>query len=182
MNESIRGIFALVCAQNAAHTWAPGGELQPLCQRCTGFYTGSAIALLLLIWFLPKPDTRFRWAHAALVLAMTPFGFHLVPQGELLRTASGFWFGFGVVGLLWLLPGQWFSKTLHPGIGFRHLYWGTPFLLLLPVLAARGGRTAGRILPWIALAGLVGLAGLVLADIVIICFWLFSVPRRAREG
>jgi len=182
MIESLQEIFSMVCAQNSAHTWAPGGELLPLCQRCTGFYTGAALALALLLVFRPKPDGRFRQLHLALVLAMTPFGFHLVPQEELLRTVSGYWFGFGVVGLLWLLPARRFFPRLKTSGVLLPLCWGAPGLVLLPVMASRGGHAAALLLSWLAAAGWLGLAGLVLANTAVACSWCLRAPRLAREG
>jgi uncharacterized membrane protein len=179
----IREVFSLVCAQNAAHTWAPGGQMLPLCQRCTGFYTGAAIALALLILFRPLPRARFRWIHFLLVLAMTPFGFHLIAQGEILRTASGQWFGFGVAGLLWLLPSRLPAlKANTTAGGAVHFLLGMTSMFLLPPFALWGGTAAAIVIPWIALTGLLAIAGLALANLWTVFSWIVAPRREARNG
>jgi uncharacterized membrane protein len=176
--------FSLVCGQNPAHTWAPGGELLPVCQRCTGLYVGAAMALLLLLWFRPLANARYCWFHGLLLLLMAPFGFHLVPQDEVLRTMSGQWFGFGVVGLLWLLPGgKFFRKPARrPRSGKIHLIIGATSLVLLPVFARWGGTLAAKSLPWLALAGLAVVAGLLAANMIIFFADLFAWLRRQAGG
>jgi uncharacterized membrane protein len=176
MSGFFERLFSWVCAQNAAHCWAPGGELLPMCQRCTGFYAGAAIALALILWFRPRMDARYRWLHTALVLAMTPFGFHLVPHGAVIRTLSGQWFGFGVVGLLWLLPGQCSaSRAGRAGADPRlHLILGLASLILLPAFACWGGILAATLLPWVALAGLMVLVGLLVTDLVLLSAWFLG--------
>ena len=47
MLEFLHPIFSWVCGQNLAHSWSPGGELLPCCQRCTGVYVGAFVAALL---------------------------------------------------------------------------------------------------------------------------------------
>ncbi len=176
MNGFMRQIFSFVCGQNVAHTWAPGGVLLPLCQRCTGFYVGAAISLILLLVFRPPLNGRYRWFHVALVLGMTPFGFHLVPHGAVLRTVSGQWFGFGVVGLLWLLPGLRSGDKQGRAASSRglHLLLGLTSVILLPAFACWGGAFAAMFVPWIAFAGLTALAVLLLADISIFFSWIFA--------
>ncbi|MDO8544549.1 MAG: DUF2085 domain-containing protein [Opitutaceae bacterium] len=98
-------LFSFVCGQNPSHTWAPGGELLPCCERCTGLYAGAAIALLLQFVLRMRPTARFLQLHGLLLMMMIPLGFHWVAHGALVRTGSGLFFGFGVVSLLWLLPG-----------------------------------------------------------------------------
>jgi uncharacterized membrane protein len=180
MSGFMEEIFSLVCGQNPAHTWAPGGELLPLCQRCTGFYVGAALALILLLRFRPIQDVRYRWLHGMLLLLMAPFGFHLVPQDAVLRTLSGQWFGFGVVGLLWLLPGEKFLNKKKPAARSRkmHLFLGVTSLLLLPATARWGGAAAHAVLPWFALAGLAAIAGLVLVDAAFFLSGVFAWIRQ----
>jgi uncharacterized membrane protein len=102
MLEVLHHVFAAVCGQNPAHTWAPGGILLPCCQRCTGLYVGAGVAALLHIWLRPKLSGRFLEDHGAFLLAMAPFGFHWLKDGPTLRTATGLLFGFAVVTFLWL--------------------------------------------------------------------------------
>jgi uncharacterized membrane protein len=168
-------IFGLVCGQNPAHTWAPGGELLPLCQRCTGLYVGAALALLLLILYRPPIDIRYRWLHAMLLLAMTPFGFHLVPHGEVLRTMSGHWFGFGSVGLLWLMPGELWADKGHRKPSLRsYLLLGLMSLISVPVFAQWGGALAAVTLSWLALAGLAAIAGLLLGNLILLLYTMIT--------
>jgi uncharacterized membrane protein len=176
MNSLLTCVFSWVCGQEVAHTWAPGGDPLPMCQRCTGFYVAAAIAFVLMVWFRPQVDSRYRWLHTILVLAMTPFGFHLVPHGAVLRTISGQWFGFGVVGLLWLFPGQkLFSRTGCARTGNRlYLVLGLMSLILVPVFACWGGTLAAEIFPWLALLGLAAFAGLLTTDIVLFFSWLLG--------
>jgi uncharacterized membrane protein len=98
--------FSVVCGQNPAHTWMPGGAAVTVCQRCTGLYIGAFVAFVLLWWLRPALDKKFRWAHAAFLLLMVPFGFHWVPQGAFLRTVTGFLFGAAVVAFLVLPAGE----------------------------------------------------------------------------
>src|ERR1035438_5086965 len=85
--------FAAVCGQNPGHTWAPGGIMLPCCQRCAGLYVGAGMAALLHLWLRPRLSGRFLEVHGAFLLAMAPFGFHWLPDGPMLRTATGVLFG-----------------------------------------------------------------------------------------
>jgi uncharacterized membrane protein len=184
MNGFLIWAFSWVCGQDLAHTWAPGGDPLPMCQRCTGFYAGAAIALVLMVWFRPQVGSGYRWLHTILVLAMTPFGFHLVPHGAVIRTISGQWFGFGVVGLLWLLSGQnIFSRTNRALARNRlHLVLGLLSIIFVPAFACWGGILATEILPLLALLGLAAFAGLLITNIGLFFFWLFcSLSRRVRR-
>jgi uncharacterized membrane protein len=176
-------IFSLVCGQNPAHTWAPGGKLLPLCERCTGLYVGAVLALVLLLLFRPIPGARYRWLHGVLVLLMAPFGFHIVPQDAALRTLSGLWFGFGAVGLLWLLPGvRFFARRERARCtGEVHVLLGGTSLVLVPAAAGWGGVAAHVVLSWSALAGLAVLAGLVIANASLFLAGAFAWIRK-RTG
>jgi uncharacterized membrane protein len=181
MTDFMQGTFSLVCGQNPLHTWYPGGAPLPFCQRCTGLYTGAAIAFLLLCLFRPQRGARYRWLHGMLLLLMTPFGFHLVPQDAFLRTLSGEWFGFGVVGLLWLQPAaKWRVPANRVASGGKlHLLIGAMSLILLPALARWGGGFAAAMLPWLAFAGLGTLTGLLLANVFV--FVSYGVARSSRQ-
>lgn len=180
MNRFMEQIFSLVCGQNPAHTWAPGGQLLPLCQRCTGFYIGASLALILLLRFRPVPDARFRWLHLLLVLSMAPFGFHLVAQNAVLRTLSGRWFGFGVVGLLWLLPSERFPARSNPAARSKkvHIMLGVISLVVVPAAARWGGAAAHAVMPWLALAGLTAIAALVITNAAVFLYRIFAWFRR----
>jgi uncharacterized membrane protein len=177
MNDFLERAFSFLCGQDPAHTWAPSGAPLPFCERCTGLYVGAAIAMLLLILCKPVLDARFRWLHAALLVLMAPFGFHLVPQGPVLRTMSGYWFAFGIVGLLRLGARRHPVSTPGPGGSTRHLLLGLCSLVLLPVFAIWGGALASTILPWAGLAGLLVYAVLVAAN----GYGLFQVIRDLQS-
>jgi len=102
--EWLAAVFSLVCGQNPTHTWAPAGVILPCCQRCTGLYTGAALAVLLQLLLQPRLTDRFLQLHGLFLLQMVPFGFHWLPQGPLVRTLTGLLFGFGVVAFLFCLP------------------------------------------------------------------------------
>ena len=160
-------VFELVCSQAPSHTWACGGETLPFCQRCTGLYVGAAIALALHLLVRPPLGYRLRQLHALLLLQMIPFGFHLVPQGAVLRTLSGLLFSFGLVGFLWLLPATHLRlRTTNESWRFPAYALSGGASLIFVLAAARwGGVAAGRVLSTIGLAGLVGLGFLILANL-----------------
>ena len=193
MNDWLTNAFALVCGQHPEHIWAPGGLALPCCQRCTGLYVGAALAFVLHLICGAQSSTRSKWLHGMFLLQMVPFGFHWLPQGPLLRTATGVLFGFGVVAYLWLIPdarwplaagiGSWlphrrlaFADWLLFGASWRRLLqelncssgYGlglTVSLLLVPVLALWGGRFGSIALSLCAVLGAVVLAGLALMNI-----------------
>jgi len=111
---------------------------------------------------------------------MAPFGFHLVSQDAVLRTLSGQWFGFGVVGLLWLLPGEKIFAKSKPIPRSRkvHILLAVTSLVLVPAAARWGGAAAHAVLPWFALAGLVAIAGLVLSNAAVFLAGVFAWLRR----
>jgi uncharacterized membrane protein len=161
-------LFSFFCGQDPAHTWAPAGAPLPFCERCTGLYLGAVIAVLLLTAFKPFTDARYRWFHVSLLFLMAPFGFHLVPQGPVLRTMSGQWFAFGIVGLLWLglkSHGMWQPR---PDAFSKYLLFGLCSILFLPVFALRGGALASFVLPWVGLCGLFVFATLALANVFVL--------------
>ena len=107
MLDFLHQLFSWVCGQNLAHTWSPGGELLPCCQRCTGVYVGALVAALLHLARPMQPTSFWRWLNGAFLLFMIPAGFHWFPQGPELRAISGILFGSGIVAFLWLpLPGK----------------------------------------------------------------------------
>ena len=152
-----------------------------MCQRCTGFYAGAVIALALILWFRPQPDARYRWIHTILVLSMAPFGFQLVSHGAVVRTLSGAWFGFGIVGLLWLFPEQELSNEERRSNSWKrlHLCLGALCLILLPVFASHGGAMAAEILPWLSVIGFAVLGGLLLLNLVLFLLWIFGPAIRS---
>jgi uncharacterized membrane protein len=169
MHADPAALFALLCGQRLAHTWTPGGVPLLVCQRCTGLYAGAAIALALHAWLRLRPSTPFLALHGLFLLAMLPLGLHWLPQDGLARTLSGIVFGAGVVDFLWLNPAGHFATLREPARGtwLRYLAALGLALLLVPLLAQRGGVPAAVLLDALALAGLVALAALVLANGVV---------------
>jgi uncharacterized membrane protein len=199
MLEILRHIFGWVCGQNPAHTWSPGGELLPLCQRCTGVYVGALAAALLHLAWRPVPSPRWLWLNGAFLLFIMPSGFYWIPQNPELRCASGILFGFGLVAFLWLtLPDKFTIYDLRftiseqkprvnrksqivnqpepPPVGFYKIFAASLMaaLVLTPLLAEYGNGVAAAILTAACVAGALALAGLVLAN-------LFFLLRRLAE-
>ena len=100
MLDFLHQLFSHVCGQSLAHTWSPGGEVLPCCQRCTGVYVGAFIAGLLHLARPPQPTRFWRWLNGAFLLFMVPSGFYWIPQNPELRAASGILFGSGLVAFL----------------------------------------------------------------------------------
>ena len=185
MLELLHHLFAEVCGQNPAHTWAPGGLPLPCCQRCTGLYVGALAGTALHLWLKPRLTSGFLWIHGAFLLQMIPFGFHWLPQGPLLRTITGVLFGLGLVSFFLLLP------TARRPVGEKPTeakYFTALTLSLALVLAlANANSTAyAYTLTALAAAGLLTLAVLVLTNL-----WLLveqasrlspSNPSSAAEG
>jgi uncharacterized membrane protein len=146
MDELLAPLFALICGQNPAHTWAPGGSALPFCQRCTGLYAGAALAAALLLVLRPRATSRFLWVHGAFLLAMAPQGFHLVYQNEVLRVVSGTLFAFGATAFLMPeLEGRGSTRAYALGV------CAAPCALL--ALGEYGGGAGAVVLRVLALAG-----------------------------
>lgn len=175
MLDFLNHFFSAVCGQNPDHTWAPGGILLPCCQRCIGLYVGAAVATLLHWWLKPRLTARFLEAHGAFLLVTAPFGFHWVAQGPVLRTVTGVLFGFAVATFLRAPLGQ----RTEPRSGAGKVPSDAPgrpaalraytaglaaAVLLLPVIAARGGEFAAAILSGTAFCGALAVGVLALAD------------------
>jgi len=173
--------FELLCGRDPSHMWSPGGMPLPFCQRCTGFYAGAAVALVLHLALRIRPGNRFLAVHGAFLLLMIPFGYHWVPQNALVRALSGVLFGAGVVSFLWLFPGPHAGADRDPGPAESMIYAagiiGT--LVLVPVSAAWGGPGAWYGLVCLATLGLAGLTGLVAANAGVGLGWLRSRRWRA---
>ena len=160
-------LFSYVCGQ--VNLWAPGGEALPFCQRCTGLYVGGAWAQAMWLAFRPRPTLRVLAMHGLLLLLMVPFGYHLVPQGGEVRTLTGMLFAVGLTYLLALNPAlrwrPWESRT-----GNERAYWAAILLgssLLLLAVREENGLSA-PVLAGLGVAGLMGFAGLVLANLALL--------------
>lgn len=152
----------------------------PMCQRCTGFYVGAAVALALLFIFRPRPGSMFRYVHLFLVIAMAPFGFHLVEHGAILRTVSGHWFGFGVAGLLWLMPARLLTDKPQRQRCLPHFQIALASILVLPVCAVWGGKAGAFLIIGLAIAGWMALVGLVAANLALIFSRIMDAPHSVH--
>lgn len=186
MSDLLQHAFGWLCGQYPAHTWSPGGDLLPLCQRCTGVYVGALVAGLLHLAWRPAPTPRWLWLNGTFLLFIIPSGFYWIPQNPELRCASGILFGFGLVSYLWLmlpdkLPCRSRGNEAHtddepeqtrPG-NFK-FYTGTlvATLVLTPLFAEYGNAVAAGILTFAITAGALTLAGLLSANVFYLLRWL----------
>ncbi len=182
---AIERLFSLVCSQNPAHTSVVSGVRLPCCERCAGLYSGIAVAFGLILFLKSRFGTRGQQVHGLMLLQMVPLGFHWLPHGPLVRTASGVLYGFGLVCFLTLLPGAWlrFNSQQHR---LRVWIYSTVLLATLVgiLLDCRyGGAMAGWCLFGIAAAGLVCLLLLATANLALLG-WLAvqGLLRRPRRS
>ncbi len=178
--EYLAEVFALVCRRE--HCWAPGGEVLPFCQRCTGLYVGAAVAAVLYGLFRPRPTSLSLWIHGLLLLVMVPFGYHLVPQNGVLRTLTGQLFAVGLVCYLSLLPTArlsfWWKHSKRMSLAYAVCVLGS--LVIVQCAVHAGGRVAGAVLAWLGLVGLIALAALAIANLVLLPPAIRRVIRSAR--
>jgi uncharacterized membrane protein len=175
-------VFAHLCGKTVGHVWMTGGIELPCCQRCAGLYIGALCAIALHLIFRLPPLSKRHWIPGVLLLQMVPFGFHLLPQGPLLRTLSGQLFAFGVVSYLWLLPGKYLWKKRKPCAStiWAYILIAGATLLMLPAAALWGGVPMAILLSWLCFAGLLSLGMLVLANLVLVLATLAST-RHLQE-
>jgi uncharacterized membrane protein len=184
MMDSLAHLFSFVCGQHPGHIWAPGGVELPLCQRCAGLYTGALWALAWLLLLRPPVTTGFLRAQAVLLLQMAPAGFHWVQQGPVLRTLSGALFAFGLVAFLGLIPLEHRPGQSRPKEGTTTAYW-LALAAGLPVLlgaALWGGKVAGVLLSFGAVAGSLCLTGLAVWNVGVLAARLLARPSLAVRG
>jgi uncharacterized membrane protein len=185
MPSMLHDAFSLVCGQAADRTWAPGGEWLPFCQRCMGLYVGAFAALALALVFRIQPGSRRLQFDGFCLLQMVPLGFHWVELGAGVRTLSGWFFAFGLVDFLWLLPAGRFGFGQAGASAWRS---GLQTLLfaagLIGVLIAvlDGGVAAARALAWLGFAGLIGLALLVLGNLILLPVAAWRRLRPVRRA
>ncbi|HEV2133345.1 MAG TPA: DUF2085 domain-containing protein [Terracidiphilus sp.] len=162
----LRILFSFVCGQQ--HCWVLGGQQLPLCQRCTGLYVGTTIALALILLFRPRPAASLYWLHGLFMLFMLPFGFHFVSHGALMRTFTGALFAIGLVYYLALNP----LTVLHawkPATRSAILYYlalTINFVAILLWSLRHGGSAAAIVLSCLAFIGLVALTLLTAANLI----------------
>ena len=95
-------LFGLVCGSD--RRWAPDGFFLPFCQRCTGLYVGTTVAVVLHLFFRLRYTPKLLLAHGLMLALMVPLGFHWIPHGPALRTVSGQLYAAGLVCYLLVLP------------------------------------------------------------------------------
>jgi len=178
--EHLREVFAVVCGQN--HCWAPGGEVLPFCQRCTGLYVGASITVVLYAFFRPRPTSLSLWIHGLLLLLMVPFGYHLVPQNGLIRTLTGQLFAVGLIGYLGLLPASRLRLWQEEDTRTSWACFGSVLVSLgvLQVAVRVGGPFSGAVLAWLGFAGLIVLGGLVIANGILLPVAVWREIRLLR--
>ncbi len=98
--ETLSRFLSWMCGQAADRSWLVGGEMFPVCERCTGIYLGAAVAVMLGCWKRSQIDRWLVWIEILLVLQLIPAGLHWCFDTPVLRTLSGGWFGIGLIGLL----------------------------------------------------------------------------------
>jgi len=181
--DELTWIFAAVCGQNPAHTWAPGGEFMPCCQRCTGLYAGALFAAVSQLWPKPRLTGQFLAIHGLFLLQMVPFGYHWLPQGPVLRTVTGILFGAGLATFLMLAPSSSRRSTRAPGSGRGPAYFialGMAGGLVLE-LAESGRPTAASLLTLLVTAGLLTLLGLLVVNAVMYGTGLWRCVRANAQ-
>lgn len=172
-------IFSLVCGQ--IHCWAPGGVQMPVCERCLGLYLGAVWSLVLVLAVRAHPTRALLWLHGLAMLAMIPFGYHLVPHGPAMRTVTGFVFGLGMVYYLTLAPGETLrlERLAKSRAAIPYVVVALAPLPLVLVSVQYGPLLAGSVLAVLAVAGLAVTALLALANGVSLCRTLVATARKA---
>lgn len=183
MLQILNDVFGLICHQNPDHTWSPGGLLLPACQRCTGLYIGAFVAALWHIAFRPAPTNRWLWLHGGFLLAMVPFGFHLVPQGPFVRTDSGVLFGFGLVAFLWLTlePAGHLPRSALRTAGWCFAASLVATVVLIPWFGASGDVTAAVSLSFLIGAGAFALTALVTWNLLLAAMAIIRPLQRLSQ-
>ena len=165
----LSSLFSPVCGQNPDHTWVLGGLPLPCCQRCTGLYAGALLAIVLRAWLRPRLSRGFVLAHSLFLLQLTLATVPSLAHGPVLRTISGFCYGFGVVAFL----GAPVNLRLGPmPSGAGRMWWyaagmGASLALLLSAVAWDQRLSAG-VLSWIVLVGAISLVGLILVNVALL--------------
>jgi uncharacterized membrane protein len=178
----LRGLFSHICGQG--HCWVLGGQTLPFCQRCTGLYVGALCGLVLVLIFRPRPRASIYWIHGMFLLLMTPFGFHLIEHGPLLRTLTGTLFGFGLVYYLALNPftaWRWWKPGKPRAVAIYLLLMGVALSLLL-VAVTSGGSFAAVVVAGLGMLGLTSLCLLTLLNLAVLPGTLRTLRSAAHAG
>ena len=177
-------LFGLVCGSD--RRWAPDGFFLPFCQRCTGLYVGTTVAVVLHLFFRLRYTPKLLLAHGLMLALMVPLGFHWIPHGPALRTVSGQLYAAGLVCYLLVLPfarwSPWWDRA-ETRSWRPYALALTASLVLLPLLAWDGGTPAAWVLRFLGLAGLMLLTVLAVVNLgLLVLKFLNSVyPSPKRE-
>ncbi len=166
--EYLSEFFSYVCGQQ--HCWVLDGETLPFCQRCTGLYAGACFALVLVLLFRPMPGALTYWIHGAFMLAMFPFGFHLLEHGGLVRTFTGALFSSGLVYYLALNPlSAWNAwkkvDRLRTAVYLSSIGAAIAFLLLAVNF---GGAKSAVVLAGLGVIGFAALSILTVLNLIVL--------------
>jgi uncharacterized membrane protein len=178
VGELAARVFEHLCSRDASRSWVLGGQVLPLCARCTGVYAGFALATLVVPLARFKPTRAVMWLHGAAMLQMVVFGFHLIgSQPPWLRTLSGSLFAAGAVYFLWL---PYRARHRPEPKGGRMPYFAAVVAAQFALQAALriDNAVAAVIVEILALAGIVA----VLALAAISAIALVRTPRTRREA
>ncbi|WP_348260884.1 DUF2085 domain-containing protein [Telmatobacter sp. DSM 110680] len=175
----LKEVFSYICGQQ--HNWVLGGVTLPCCQRCTGLYVGACFALIFVVVFRPRPSAFQYWIHGAFMLAMFPFGFHLVEHGGLVRTFTGMLFAMGLVYYLALNPFSAWNvwRDLRTSLMVAYLSLIAAAAVLLLVMVYTGGVITGLFLTALAALGLAVLVLLTLSNLIVLPGILRLLFRRS---
>jgi hypothetical protein len=157
----------------------------PFCQRCTGLYVGSSLALSLQLLCRLRITPGLLLVHGLLLIPMVPLGYHWIPHGPLVRTVSGQFYAAGLVCYLLLLPlarwsPWWDTASLRRWIPYALGLLAS--LALVPALAWVGGRFAVWLLTGLGLAGLLVLGLLMLVNVVLLGPLFLGAAWRTLRG
>jgi hypothetical protein len=135
--------------------------------------------------FRARPGPRRLQFDGFCLLQMVPLGFHWMSHGAVVRTLSGGLFALGLVDFLWLLPtaaGVCGRSEASARRSRLQLVLGGACLVGIAVAGSAGGVVAARILPWLGLAGLLGLALLVVGNLLLLwgAAWRWLRARGVR--
>ena len=113
--ERLRWLDSGICAQLPTHSFAPGGQLLPLCARNTGIYLGFVLTLITLVLAgrgraqrLPSRSLLVLLIAGIVALAIDGFNsflldlglFHLYQPHNLLRLLTGLLTGLALATLI----------------------------------------------------------------------------------
>jgi uncharacterized membrane protein len=148
LQGKLEAIGYAVCHQIASHTLEIGGNLLPLCARCTGMYLGTLLALLILKSnqrLSGKPSIAKFVVLAAFLLVFTVDGVNsmlasffsvspLYPPTNWLRLGTGLLMGVVLANILLPLWNQTLWKQSDPSPVLKS--WKQFALLMLCMVAA----------------------------------------------